>query len=335
MKDPATVHDLPTPSLVVDRSVFEQNCAAMDAVHPGRALRPHVKAFKSTDLARRLADAGHVAFCAATPREIEGLVSAGLTEDLLLANETLDLERLGRLRDRARITVAVDSDVILEAAVAAGIESVLVDVNVGLPRCGCAPADAPRLAERARSAGLEVRGVMGYEGHLMMIPEGPDKRSAVETSMAVLSAAAIEVGGDVISGGGTGTYGTNTACTEIQAGSYTLMDADYAKLDSPFRPALHVLTTVVSVTPGRWLVADAGLKSLGMDHGDPVWSEGEVLFCSDEHVTVVPADWAWQVGDRIRLTPGHVDPTVAKHEQLWVLDGEHVVDRWAVDLRHW
>ena len=332
--DPRTVADLPTPSLVVDRPTFEANCAAMDAVHPGRRLRPHVKAFKSTALAGVLAAAGHDAFCAATPREIEGLVAAGLTADLLLANESFDLARLGALRDRARITVAVDSEPILDAAIAAGVESVLVDVNVGLPRCGCAPDDAPRLADRARRAGIEVRGVMGYEGHLMMQAEGADKLAAVEASMATLLAVADRVGGDVISGGGTGTYATNTWCTEIQAGSYTLMDADYARLDAPFRPALRVLSTIVSVTPGRWAVADAGLKAFGMDHGDPVWDAGRVLFCSDEHVTLAPDD-DLRPGDRITLVPGHVDPTVAKHETMWVVDGDEVVDRWPVDLRHW
>ena len=111
------------------------------------------------------------------------------------------------------------------------------------------------------------------------------------------------------------------------------------KLDLPFELALTVLATVVSVNPRGWIVADAGLKALGMDHGDPSWSAGDVLFCSDEHVTLVPASSAASappaVGDRIRLEPAHVDPTVAKHEVMWVVDGRDVVDRWPVDLRHW
>ncbi|MEL7209537.1 MAG: alanine racemase [Actinomycetota bacterium] len=331
-----TVHDLRTPALIVDRAVFDANCAAMDAVRPGAALRPHVKAFKSTGLAAVLAEAGHSAFCAATPREIEGLVAAGLGHDLLLANESLDLGRLGPLVDDANITVAIDSEATLSAAVEAGLRSVLIDVNVGMPRCGCAPDDAPRLAERARAEGLEVRGVMGYEGHLMMVEDRRARIDRVDEAMAVLLEAADRVGGDVVSGGGTGTFDTNTACTEIQAGSYTLMDADYARLDLPFRPALRVLTTVVSVTAGQWIVGDAGIKALGMDHGDPHWDDGTVFFCSDEHITLVPDDGrSFSVGDRTTLVPGHVDPTVAKHEVLWVVDGEHVVDRWEVDLRHW
>ena len=108
--DPSTIDDIPTPALVVEQSVFEANLAAMDAVRPGTELRPHVKAFKSTAMAARLAADGHTAFCCATPREVEGLVHAGLGHDVLLANESLDVARLGALAARddleANITVA-------------------------------------------------------------------------------------------------------------------------------------------------------------------------------------------------------------------------------------
>ena len=128
-------------------------------------------------------------FCAATPREIEGLVAAGLGDDVLLANETLDAARLGRLADDAQITVAVDSDATLDAAIHGGVRSVLIDVEVGLPRCGCDVDDAARLADRARAAGLDVRGVMGYEGHLMMVMDRADRASRVEAAMEILLAA--------------------------------------------------------------------------------------------------------------------------------------------------
>ena len=335
-RDPSHLHDLPTPALVVESSVFDANLAAMDDLLPGDRLRPHVKAFKSTAIAARLDADGHHGFCCATPREVEGLVRAGLGDDVLLANESLDVARLGALGDEARITVAVDSDATLDAAVAGGIRSVLIDVEVGLPRCGCDPADAGRLAERARRDGLEVRGVMGYEGHLMMVTDTERQREMVASSMERLQLAAADVGGDVVSGGGTGTCLTNTWCSEIQAGSYTLLDTDYAKQALPFEIALNVVATVVSVSPKGWIVADAGLKSMAMDHGDPTWPEGEVMFLSDEHVTLRPDDpSAWSVGDRVRLLPAHVDPTVAKHRQMWLVEGDAVVDRWPVDLRHW
>jgi len=335
--DPETTADVRTPALVVDQAAFDRNLATMDATLPGPKLRPHVKAFKSTSLARRLAADGHSAFCAATPREIEGLVGAGLGDDLLLANETLDTARLGALADRAQITVAVDSDSTLDAAVAGGVRSVLIDVEVGLPRCGCDVADAGRLADRARAAGLNVRGVMGYEGHLMMVPDRERRRAKVEQAMEILLQAHGDVGGEIISGGGTGTYDINTWCTEIQAGSYTLMDTHYDGSDLPFEKALSILATVISVSPKGWIVADAGLKAQGLDHGNPSWDLGEVMFCSDEHITLQPNDGQrFAVGDRVKLWPAHVDPTVARHQQLWIANDQGtIVDRWPIDLRHW
>ena len=107
-------------------------------------------------------------------------------------------------------------------------------------------------------------------------------------------------------------------------------------LDLPFELALWVEATVISVAPD-WIVADSGLKSFGMDHGNPSWPHGEVLFCSDEHVTLRPNDAdRWSVGDRVRLAPAHVDPTIAKHERMWLLpaDGSEPVE-WPVDLRGW
>ncbi|NQY56315.1 MAG: alanine racemase [Ilumatobacteraceae bacterium] len=338
--EPASASELPTPALVVDRAVFDRNCAAMDAVRPGRELRPHVKAFKSTALAAELAASGHTGFCAATPREIEGMAAAGLADDLLLANESLDVERLGQLD--ANVTVAVDSDAVLDAAIDGGIDSVLIDIDVGLPRCGCDVDTGARLADRARTAGLDVRGVMGYEGHLMMVHDRVERVGRVERAMATLAHAHDRIGGDIVSGGGTGTFDTNTWCTEIQAGSYCLMDTQYDELDLPFEQALSVIGTVISISPKGWIIADVGLKSLGMDHGNPTWDgPGEVFFCSDEHTTLLPEQLdQWTVGDRIALHPAHVDPTVARHEQMWVVDGDPcvggaVLDRWPIDLRHW
>ena len=333
--DPQTIDDLPTPSLVVERSVFDANVAAMSAALPGASLRPHVKAFKSTAIARILAEAGHDNFCGATIREIEGLAAAGLGGDLLLANEVLDARRLGALvEDGHRITVAVDSAETIEAAAAGGVREVLIDVEVGMPRCGCIADDAGRIADLARAAGLEVRGVMGYEGHLMMA-DAEKKPGAVESAMAKLLAAHELVGGDVVSGGGTGTYDINTWVTEIQAGSYCLLDTDYAKLDSPFEIAISALGTVISTNPNGWAVTDTGLKSFGMDHGPPSWPDGELFFCADEHAVLLDPDATLAVGDRARLLPGHLDPTIARHEVMWVVDGETVIDRWPIDLRHW
>lgn len=332
------VRELPTPALLVDVHAFDRNVATMAKRWPGLRLRPHVKAFKSTALAARLAEAGHRAFCCATVREVVGMALAGLGDDLLLANESLDLQRLAALIDdgRARITVAVDSEPTIAAAVQAHRPEVLIDVNVGLPRCGCDPVDAGRLADLARSQGLTVRGVMGYEGHLMREP-GDTKAELVERSMAVLAEAHAAVGGDVVSGGGTGTWEVNRWVTELQAGSYCLMDTEYTAHASDFENALFVHSTLISMSNRGWGVLDAGLKAFGMDHGDPTVLEvGDCWFVSDEHLTFKIAEGASvAVGDRVDVLPAHVDPTVSQHERLHLIDGDEVLDVWEVDLRGW
>lgn len=344
------IDDLPTPALIVDGRRLEANLAMMAKALPGERLRPHVKAHKSTAIAKRQRAHGHELFCAATIREVEGMAGAGLGEDLLLANEVLDASRLGEVaRSGARVTVAVDSEETIEAARRGGVPEVLIDVNVGLPRCGCRPEDAGGLAERARRLGLRVRGVMGYEGHVVGNSDREGRERGCAESMQKLMLAHSEVGGELISAGGTGTYDCNSWATEIQAGSYALMDSAYAKLELPFLQAFYLLSTVISVSE-KYAVSDAGLKSMGMDHGNPEIPGARVLFCSDEHVTFVPGgtegdvlasaiEWACsatiRVGDRVRLIPAHVDPTIAYHERLFVVEDERVVDEWAVDLRGW
>jgi D-serine deaminase-like pyridoxal phosphate-dependent protein len=336
------VGDLPTPALVVDAEALEHNLATMAAALPGARLRPHVKAHKCTELARRQHAHGHAGFCAATPRELIGLARAGLGDDLLLANESVDHDRLRALAELdARITVAVDSDETVRAAAHAGLREVLVDVDVGLPRCGCPPEDAGRIADAARAAGLEVRGVMGYEGHVVGLTDRAERTEKTEASMAQLMTAHDRVGGDIVSGGGTGTYDINTWVNEMQAGSYALMDTAYGALGLPFRRALHIVATVVS-TSGERVVADCGLKALGMDHGNPAIDDAAVWFCSDEHITFsrnrAPQDPVG-VGARVLVWPAHVDPTVAYHERVHLATGAspdaEVIDTWPVDLRGW
>ena len=121
--------------------------------------------------------------------------------------------------------------------------------------------------------------------------------------------------------------------TEIQAGSYILMDTAYGKLGLPFRQALSVWSTVISVAPD-YAVADCGLKSLGMDHGNPALAGAKVWFCSDEHITFAP-EKALSVGDRVRVMPAHVDPTLAYHERIHLVSGDEIIEIWDVDLRGW
>jgi D-serine deaminase-like pyridoxal phosphate-dependent protein len=333
------LQDLPTPAPVLDVDVFEQNLMTMALALPGSRLRPHVKAHKSTAIAAAQARHGHGSFTCATPREVIGLAEAGLGEDLLSANEVLDSERLAAMaewQDRGRITVAVDSAVTIAAAAGAGIREVLIDVDVGLPRCGCAPADAGPLADLARRSGLAVGGVMGYEGHLMMVNDRAEKKAKVDAAVDLLLAAHDDVGGEIISSGGTGTYDMHDRVTEVQAGSYALMDTQYATLGQPFGLAVAVVGTVISARP-EWAVLDVGLKALGMDHGNPAVDDATVWFCSDEHLTFAPHDGSPvpAVGQRMRVWPAHIDPTMAKHERIYLVRADEVLDSWPIDLRGW
>ncbi len=229
--------ELTTPALVVQRDLLQSNLSTMSAALPGRRLRRHVKAHKCTRLALWQAELGHPAFTCSTTVEMEGLARAGLGDDVLLANEVVDAARLGTLvEEGARVTVAVDSEETIDAAAAARIPEVL-------PRCGCRPEEAGRLAETGRLGGLEVRGVMGYEGHIVGREERCTRTEMLEVSMGLLSGAHRQVGGETISAGGTGTFDINHWATEIQAGSYALMDTAYAKLGLPFVQALSVLAT--------------------------------------------------------------------------------------------
>jgi D-threonine aldolase len=336
---PRNVAELQTPAPLVDSAILAANLARMADAWPGGRLRPHVKAHKCTELARHQRDAGHPGFTCATIREVEGMAAAGLGQDLLLANEVLDASRLGALvAAGVRVTVAVDSAVTTAAAARAGLREVLIDVNVGLPRCGCSPDDAGSLAELARDAGLEVRGVMGYEGHTMIVEDRADRARQVAESMALLERAHAAVGGPLRSAGGTGSWDLNSSATELQAGSYALMDTTYAALGLPFGQALSILATVISVNPGGWAVADCGLKALGMDHGNPSLDDGSVVwFCSDEHIIFSPPEGGSlsQVGDQVRVLPAHVDPTMAYHERLYLVEDDRVLEAWPVDLRGW
>jgi D-serine deaminase-like pyridoxal phosphate-dependent protein len=335
-----TSDDISTPALVIDAAALDSNLAAMAAARPGASLRPHVKAHKCTSLARRQQAAGHDAFTCATVKEVVGMARAGLGADLLLANEVVDPVRLAELaacQDDARITIAVDSRDTIDAAARAGLRACLVDVDVGLPRCGVRPDAAGAVADHARGAGLEVRGVMGYEGHLMMVADRDERRAEVEAAMVLLARAHADVGGDIVSAGGTGTHDlfAATTVTEVQAGSYALMDSHYGSLGLPFAQAAFVVGTVISASE-QWAVADVGLKALGMDHGNPTIAGATVWFCSDEHITFQPtAGIRLQVGDRVRVVPAHIDPTMAMHEAAWLVDGEDVIERWPIDLRNW
>jgi D-serine deaminase-like pyridoxal phosphate-dependent protein len=350
------VQDIPTPALVIDVAALDRNIRRMAeffAAGPCR-LRPHFKAHKTPEIARRQLAAGScVGLTCATVSEAE--VAADICHDLLIANEPIGpgkCERVAALAKRAQITVAVDSTTGLErlatAARQAGvIVRVLIDLNVGQTRCGVLPgAAAVALAMQAADTnGVAFAGVMGYEGHLVSLPDRAEREARTREAMAGLVATAAAVGAaglscGIVSAGGTGTYdisGRIGGITEIQAGSYALMDTDYGRLDVPFEQAFWALGTIISrPAPGR-CVADCGHKSMTKDHGLPAvrgLDGATVVSLNDEHATItIPPDSTVAIGDRVFLRPSHTDPTINLHDVFYALEGEIVVDVWPIAAR--
>ena len=177
---------------------------------------------------------------------------------------------------------------------------------------------------------------MGYEGHLMIVrrPRGAQAKR-VDEAWRCCARAHADVGGDVISAGGTGTYDLNRVATEIQAGSYALMDTAYAKLGLPFRLALSVLATVISVSPA-YAVADCGLKALGMDHGNPDRSRARRSGSAPTSTSPSRPSGRVRVGERVRVWPAHVDPTDrVPRAPPRRATATRWSTSWPVDLRGW
>jgi D-serine deaminase-like pyridoxal phosphate-dependent protein len=350
------VSEIPTPALVVDAAAMQRNIERMARFFAGVPckLRPHFKAHKTPEIARRQLAAGSVTgLTCATVAEAE--IAAALADDILVANEVIGAARCDRVAALAgarSMTIAVDSVAGLEqmaaAATRAGVRvGMLVDVNVGQNRCGVAPGEeALALARRvAAASGVTLRGVMGYEGHLQPIADRAERDARTHQAMAALVGTARLLVDDglpceVVSAGGTGTHdiaGRVPGVTEIQAGSYVLMDSDYARLALPFEQALFVLGTVVSRPVPERCVADCGHKSTTKDHGNPTvhgLDGASVVSLNDEHATIaVPADATLAVGDRIRLRPSHIDPTMNLHDVIYALDGDRVIEVWPIAAR--
>jgi D-serine deaminase-like pyridoxal phosphate-dependent protein len=346
---------LPSPCLVVEAAALQRNLLRAANFFAGRKvkLRPHFKAHKCTTLMRRqLAAGGCSGVTCATAAEALVLANAGF-DDVLVANQVVDaraLVALGAAAHQAHMTVAVDSIEhvqMLEAlAVKEAIElDVLIEIDVGLHRCGLEPGSSnllPLATAIARARGLTFAGLQGYEGHAVFVVDRVKRKALVQRAGEMLASECnrLTSGGfecRLVTGGGTGTYDLAAefgVLNEIQAGSYVLMDGRYATLDLPFEHALYCVTTVISRRGSR-AVVDAGLKSVSAEYGLPrSLTEGvEALDLSDEHLQVAVADDVdLQIGQRMRLIPAHVDPTVNLHDALFFLDDDHV-ETWPIDGR--
>ena len=350
------LNEIPTPALLVDVPAMERNIRRMAdflAAGPCR-LRPHFKAHKTPEIAKRQLAAGScVGLTCATVSEAE--VAAGMSRDILLANEAIGAdkcERIAALARRISITVAVDSRAgiaaLQRAAQNAGTSiGVVVDLDVGQHRCGVNPGENAVALARviATTEGLHLRGVMGYEGHLMPVADRQEREAAAKAAMRALVATAslLRAEGlpcELVSCGGTGTFDISSrvdGVTEIQAGSYVLMDSDYGRLGLPFEQALWIVGTVISRPDATRCVVDAGHKSMTKDHGLPAIpgiKGATVVSLNDEHATVtIPADASIEVGERIVLQPSHVDPTMNLHDVVYAVDGDQLIGVWPIAAR--
>ncbi len=350
--------EIPTPALVVDVAAMDRNIKRMaDFFADGSCkVRPHFKAHKTPAIAKRQLAAGSCSgLTCATVGEAEVVVDEGLTDDILIANQVVGPGKAARVAELARrcnMKVAVDSEFglndLAQAAQAVDVDiGVLVDVNVGLPRCGIAPgAPALELAKLIDSTdGVTLRGMMGYEGHVVGIEDRAEREPRATRAMGRLleSVQMVREAGlpcEIVSAGGTGTYditGGMEGITEIQAGSYALMDTAYAKLDIPFEKAFSVLGTVLSRPRPDQCAADCGHKATTQDHGDPDVKSidgATVTFLSDEHATIaLPPESTIAVGDPIELWPSHIDPTINLHDVLYAVEDDDVVEVWPISAR--
>jgi D-serine deaminase-like pyridoxal phosphate-dependent protein len=347
-----TLDEIDTPALLLDLDRVERNLDAMAALVAATPvkLRPHAKTHKTARIAQMQLDRGAIGICVAKLGEAEVLADGGI-RDILITTELVGEEKIRRLlalAARATPTIVVDdaaaATVISHAAQAAGVRiDVLVDVDVGQHRTGTAPGAAAVALGKTIAAlpGLRLRGLQGYEGHLQHIVAAPDRRAANAASMRLLcdTAADFAAAGlptDIVTTGGTGTalYSAEfAAITDVQPGSYVVMDAQYGAVDGVrFESALTVLATVNSVRE-TWAVVDAGYKALSNDAGLPraLEVDAEFAFAGDEHgklvFTGVPSV---ALGAKVQVLPSHCDTTVNLHDEFVVHRGGTYLDRWPI-----
>ncbi len=355
--------EVDTPALIVELDAFEHNLRAlMDAVRAsGVRVRPHAKTHKCPDIARQQIALGAVGVCCQKVSEAEALVDGGI-DDVLITNEIVGdpkVERLAALARRARIGVCVDHPLQVEqlARAAAALQAevdVYVELDVGQERCGVADAnDVMALVAQVQShPPLRFAGLQAYHGRAQHLREPSERERAIAHAQKVVTDCLKEfavagIGVPRITGAGTGTYPLEAASgvwNELQPGSYIFMDADYGRnrlepAAPRFRNSLHVLSTVISDAGGR-LILDAGLKAFSVDSGLPQAPDApgwQFAKASDEHGVLTPASAApalpITVGTKLRLIPGHCDPTVNLHDWFVGMRGGVVETLWPITAR--
>ena len=361
-----TRDEIPTPALLLDLDRFERNLATM-AAHvrsAGKAIRPHAKTHKCPEIAKRQIAAGARGVACAKLGEAEVMARAGV-RGLLITTEVVTAPGLGRLT--RLVAEAPDTMVVVDnaenvatlarAAADAGIVvSVLVDVDVGNRRTGIAPGEPALALARAVVAqrSLRLRGLQGYAGQCAHVIGWEKRREASLAAMrplmetrALLVRAGLPV--EIVAGGSSGTWDIDVelgGLTELQSGSYCVMDLDYRRIGgrggpllTDFEMALTVVATVVSVTPGDRAMVDAGLKAFSTDKPFPpesVERPGIAYgFAGDEHgrLAITDPSRAPRLGERIEFFPPHCDPTINLYDWIHAVRGPKVEAVWEIAAR--
>lgn len=363
----AALADVDTPALIVDLDRFDANIGRLMQAVAGRnvRVRPHAKSHKCVEIARRQVAAGAVGVCVQKTSEAEPFLAGGIG-DVLVTNEVVGARKLANLAalaarfPAARLGVCVDDVSVVEplgkaCRAAAARLDVYVELDVGHDRAGVADPGAAVALARAVAAqpSLHLRGLQAYFGSAQHRRGVDERRRAIESAAALARAArdALRAAGlpcDAVTGAGTGTFLYEAASgvyNEIQPGSYVLMDVDYAKNEPDphwprFDQSLFILATVMSRrhdARGGRATLDAGLKAFSTDSGpaQPAFAGWTVRGVSDEH-TVLDRSGdgpALSLGDKVRLIPGHIDPTVNLHDWIVAVRGDRVEAVWPVDAR--
>ena len=342
--------DVVTPALLLDLPAARRNITKMgERIKKMPAgLRPHIKVHKSPELARMQVDAGAIGLSTATVWEAIVLVRSGL-DSIFIVNTIAGREKLAAVAGLARsadVMVAVDdaanaADVAAAARAAQSTVGVLIEVDTGMDRAGVdTPEQAVELARKvAGLQGIKLLGVTGYEGHCSLTPERElrSTRQKAAMSMLVQAAKRIEAAGipmPIVSAGGTATWdwtASTPGVTEIQAGSYAVMDNFHGEMVGDFEKAVFVLSTVISRPPDR-VILDAGNKSLGAPMLTTIRKHDLKGFRFDEEHGLFEAgpDYPLHVGDVCELVPGYAPSTVNWYDCYHVVEGDRVVDIWPV-----
>lgn len=344
-----TKQQLPTPALLLDLDKFEANLARMAAriKESGKTLRPHAKAHKCVEIARRQIAAGAIGVCVATVAEAELMAGAGIP-GLLLTSPIADSLKMARIAATGAMVVVDHPQQVAWYDEAAGAAKrkldVLVDLDVGDHRTGArSPEDAAEIAEAVdQAANLELRGIQAYSvlgSHAGGLEER--KRVSAETFRVAARALGIMLrrglSTEIVTGGSTGTWEIDTAVpdlTELEAGSYVLMDLAYRREGLDFAHALTVLANVVSANHPGFVTVDAGFKAFATDRGygpEAVDLPGsKYRWGGDEFGYLDAAEGLPKLGDRLEFIPPHCDPTTNLYDRIYACRGEQVEAVWPV-----